>query len=187
MDQFLSKSAFAASQGWRPSYVTKLLHQKRLVLAPDGKRVDVAATLQLIGRTADPAKEGVVEHHHQQRAQRDVYMPLRAEGSSEPSDYQRHKTEREKHLAGIARIEFDRLSGNTVERGPVSKAAFAAGRLVRDSIFALNRQLAPELATMTDPWAIERFLNGRHRGMLTEVGRIAQDDLDALIDIEEGE
>ena len=57
---------------------------------------------------------------------------------------------------------------------------------MRDSILALNRQLAPELATMTDPWEIERFLNGRHRGMLTEVGRIAQDDLKALIDIEEG-
>lgn len=187
MDQFLTKSAFAASQGWRPSYVTKLLQQNRLVLSPDGKRVDVAATLQLIGRTADPAKEGVAEHHHQQRVQRDVYAPLRGDSSAEPSEYHKHKAEREKHLAGIARIEFDRLSGNTVEREPVSKAAFAAGRLVRDSIFALNRQLAPELATMTDPWEIERFLNGRHRGMLTEVGRIAQDDLKALIDIEEGE
>jgi len=191
MDQFLTKSAFAASQGWRPSYVTKLLQQNRLVLSPDGKRVDVAATLQLIGRTADPAKEGVAEHHHQQRVQRDVYAPLRGDSSPEPSEYHKHKAEREKHLAGIARIEFDRLSGNTVEREPVSKAAFAAGRLVRDSIFALNRQLAPELATMTDPWAdpweIERFLNGRHRGMLTEVGRIAQDDLKALIDIEEVE
>jgi len=182
MDQFLTKSAFAASQGWRPSYVTKLLQQNRVVLAPDGKRVDVAATLQLIGRTADPAKEGVVEHHHQQRAQRDVYAPLRGDSSSEPSEYHKHKAEREKHLAGIARIEFDRLSGNTVEREPVSKAAFAAGRLVRDSI-----QLAPELATMTDPWEIERFLNGRHRGMLTEVGRIAQDDLKALIDSKEEE
>lgn len=186
MTQYLNKSAFATSQGWQPSYVTKLGKQGRLVLAPDGKRVDVAATLQLIGKTADPAKEGVAAHHRQQRVRRDVYVPM-ADGdasSPEPSDYHQYKAEREKYLAGIARIEFDQLSKNTVEREPVFNAAFAAGRLVRDSIFSLNRQMAAELAAMGDAWQIERYLNDKHRGMLTEVGRIAHDDLNALIESE---
>ncbi|VEB44094.1 Uncharacterised protein [Chromobacterium violaceum] len=56
---YLSKKAFADSQGWAPSYVSKLASQGRLVMAPDSKKVDVEATLAKIGKTADPSKAGV--------------------------------------------------------------------------------------------------------------------------------
>lgn len=184
MTQYLSKSAFAESQGWQPSYVTKLGKQGRLALAPDGKRVDVGATLALIGKTADPSKDGVREHHEKRRVQRDVYDAMDGQDSPAPSDYHVHKAEREKYLAGIARIEFDKASGQTVERQPVVDAAYRCGRMMRDSIMGLNKQLAPELAAMSDAWEIERMLNDRYRGALQEVIRLSQDDLNRAMETE---
>ena len=53
---FLSKSKFAASQGWSPSYITKLKKQSRLVYSPDKKLIDVDATLLALRRN-DTAEE----------------------------------------------------------------------------------------------------------------------------------
>ncbi|MEE1889489.1 polyadenylate binding domain-containing protein [Pseudomonas carassii] len=73
---FMSKSAFAARIGRSPSYITWLKNNDRLVLSPDGKLVDVQATLAKIQETADPSKAAVAARHQQERVQRDVYSQL---------------------------------------------------------------------------------------------------------------
>ena len=73
---FLSKSAFAVRIGRTPSYITWLKDNNRLVLSPDGKKVDVLATEALILETADPSKAAVAARHQQDRLQRDVYSQL---------------------------------------------------------------------------------------------------------------
>ncbi|KPA86986.1 hypothetical protein PF66_06466, partial [Pseudomonas asplenii] len=73
---YLSKSAFAARIGRSPSYITWLKNNNRLVIAPDGKQIDVLATEALILETADPSKAAVAARHHQERLQRDVYSQL---------------------------------------------------------------------------------------------------------------
>lgn len=197
MARHLSKSQFAAELGVKPSYVTKLFQQGRLVMSSCGKFVDVDASRQRIEDTKDPSKRGVADRHERERIQRDVYVPMSsgeydeppagrqpAAGGSGGPDFHQARAERETSLAALAKIELDKALKSTVEREPVVRAAHAAGRLVRDSIFTLNRQMAAELATMGDAWAIERYLNDKHRGMLTEVGRIAQDDLTRMIETE---
>lgn len=54
---------FAAMLGCRPSYVTQLRKEGRLVLTEDGKRVQIAASRALIAATRDPAHAGVADRH----------------------------------------------------------------------------------------------------------------------------
>lgn len=191
---YLSKKAFADSQGWAPSYVSKLGKQGRLVLAPDGKSVDVDATLAMIGKTADPSKEGVAQRHERARVQRDVYgannlaapeMPPNPDQVMAPpggvgvgvGDFQAARAMRETYLALAAKAEFERLCGETVQRRPVEDAAFRAARLLRDTVLGLPKQIASDLASMSDPWEIDRFLTERLRLVLTDTTRLGDDEL----------
>ena len=188
MPTYLSKSQFAETQGWSPSYVTKLGKSGRLMFAPDGKRVDVEATLQLIGQTADPSRDGVRERHQHERVQRDAKTPPAGDelpaggGGQNSSDYYIHKAAREKYLAGIAKIEFDKLRRETVERQPVVEAAYRSGRLLRDTVLGVPKQIAAEVASMGDAWEVERLLTDKLRKALEDVIRAVNDDLDHVME-----
>lgn len=64
-----SLSEFATILGVKPSYVTALKKDGRLVLTDDGKRVRVAESRERIEATKDPAKHGVASRHAAARAQ----------------------------------------------------------------------------------------------------------------------
>lgn len=190
MDPYLSKKAFADSQGWSPSYVTKLLKTGRLVLSPDGKKVDCAATLERIGKTIDPAKEGVRQRHEQARIQRDVYdevhadrpvLPVKAAaapGERMFTDYQDARTSREGYLAKLAKVEYERVCQQTVDRQAVHDAAHRYGRLLRDTLLGVPKQISSDLAAITDPWALEQLLTERLRQTLEDVSKLGKDDMD---------
>lgn len=75
MGQLVSKSGFARMNGWVPSYVSQLNKEGRLVLDASGKKkVDVEATMALLGKTADPARSGVGDRHARERVERNI-MP----------------------------------------------------------------------------------------------------------------
>jgi len=76
-----SFSEFARRQGWRPSYVTQLKKDGRLVLTSDGRRVLVAESITRIAATRDPSKEGVRARHGAERAQA---APAAPGGASAP-------------------------------------------------------------------------------------------------------
>ncbi|WP_199102380.1 hypothetical protein [Aquitalea sp. ASV11] len=181
MATFLSRKAFALSQGWSPSYVTKLGNSGRLVLSADGKSVDVEATLALIGKTADPSKDAVAERHAKQRLQRDVYAEVSPHSAIAPmstvANYHSAKANREHYLALLAKAEFERTCGETVDRRAVEDAAYRAGRLLRDTLLGLPKQISSELAGMSDPWALEQYLTTRMRQALEDVARLNADDL----------
>lgn len=183
MPTYLSRKAFADSQGWSPSYVTKLGLQGRLIMSPDGKSVDVDATLAKLGKTADPSKEGVRQRHVDTRTQRDVRSQVTADASdtAEPqggsSDYYTHKASREKYLALLAQAEYDKVCGNTVERQAVEEATYRYARLLRDSVMGLPKQISSDLAAISDPWKLERELSDRLRKMLEDVTKLGEDDL----------
>lgn len=68
MSTLVSKSQFAQILGCSKPYVSQLIGLKRLALAEDGKRVDVEASLELMGATSDPSKAGVRERWAEFRA-----------------------------------------------------------------------------------------------------------------------
>lgn len=195
--QYLSKSAFAAHRGVSPGYVTKLKDQGRLVMAPDGKRVDVAATEQLLSATADPAKAPVAERHQRERVERGVHMQLAPSAPELPPlnehpDYQQARAHREHYLSELAKDELLKGRGALVARDSVDHAAFSAARTLRDLLLGLPAQIAGELIAIADPWEMERRLTAHLRRALEDaaslndhergLGNPASDDLEQKLD-----
>lgn len=184
----MKKSEFADSQGWSRPYVSKLAAQGRLVLTED-KKVDVEATLALLGETADPSKVGVAERHQRDRAEKGVHAlvsPL-APPSTAPGvggggsdNYQKARAHRETYLALLAEDEFLKGRGELVERKAVDTAAFNTARVLRDLILGLPPKIAGELIAITDPWEMERKLTELLRGVLEDAASLVQ--LDAEIE-----
>ncbi|MDG6398689.1 terminase small subunit [Pseudomonas quasicaspiana] len=187
----LSKSAFAARIGRAPSYITWLKDNNRLVLSPDGKQVDVLASEALIRQTADPSKAAVADRHHQDRVQRDVYSQLSSHveptataapplafPAGQLPDFQKARALREHNLAQLAEIELHKAKGSLVAMTAVKDGAFNAGRMLRDQLLGMPPQLAPELASLTDPWEIEKHLTAAIRRCLEDAERMSSADLE---------
>ena len=69
MSGHVQKSVFANLYGCSRAYVSQLIAAGRLVLSADGKLVDVDASLERLGATADPSKAGVRERWEAYRAE----------------------------------------------------------------------------------------------------------------------
>lgn len=182
----MKKSEFADSQGWSRPYVSKLASQGRLVLTADEK-VDVEATLALLGETADPSKAGVAERHQRERAEKGVHSlvsplapPSVAPGAGGGDNYQKARAHRETYLALLAEDEFLKGRGELVERKAVDTAAFNTARTLRDLILGLPPKIAGELIAITDTWEMERKLTELLRGVLEDAASLVQ--LDAEIE-----
>ena len=188
---YLSKSAFAARIGKAPSTITWLKDNGRLVMAPDGKRVDVYATESLIKETADPSKVGVVARHDRERLAKDGFTtnpgishPLlqAAPHASFPDagatpDFHKARARKE-HFASLSvEADFYKDQGVLVESAVVDRAAFDTGRLLRDLLMTMPTQIAPELAAMTDPWLVEKHLLASLRRTLEDAERMSSADL----------
>lgn len=64
----MSFAEFARHAGFKPSYVTQLKREGRLVLSDDGKAVKAAESLARIQETRDPSKAAVAARHAAARA-----------------------------------------------------------------------------------------------------------------------
>ena len=185
---YLTKSAFAAHRGVSPGYVTKLKDQGRLVMAPDGKRIDVIATEALLIRTADPSKTSVADRHQKVRVDKEViaYVAPDAPSTTPPHpaeimDFQKAKARREHFLGQLAENEARKSSGELVARQAVEDAAFASGRMLRDLLLGLPKQISPGLSAISDPWELERVLTGHLRRVLDDASRLSMADLEQAL------
>jgi hypothetical protein len=189
-EKYLRKSAFAAQRGWSPSYVTKLGHQGRLVFCTDNpKLIDVEATLANLQCTCDPDKERLRQHHSAVRVEKHVTAFVKPDAPStdeSPSaadpKYWTNKTRREGALADMAQLELAKQLGDLVDRKKVEAMAFATGRMLRDAVLGLPTRLAPELATMTDAFEIEVKLRNAYRQVLSDMSKMAADDMAKLLE-----
>lgn len=178
--QHLSRSAFAASQGWSPSYVTKLGKQERLVFADEAQKlIDVGATLAMLARTEDPEKEAVRQRHAGTRADKLVQPDKVEEPEPDAADptYWAAKARRESALAELAEHELSKKRGDLVERVRVESASFAIGRMLRDAVLGVPTQLAPQIVGMGDAFQIEHLLRAALRKVLEDHARMTADDL----------
>lgn len=186
----LSKSEFAAHKGWSKPYVSKLAKQGRLIMTADGK-VDVEATEALLQRTADPSKAGVADRHQRERVERGVTAhltpsappldPPPSADEDEGIDFQKARARREHYLARLAENEARKSDGELVEREAVENAAFASGRMLRDLLLGLPKQIGAELAAISDPWELERRLTAGLRRVLEDAQRLSTADLEHAI------
>lgn len=188
----VSKAEFAALMGWSRAYVSKLGKQERLVLDAAGK-VLVAETQALLDRTADPSKSAVADRHQQDRVEKGVgaHVAPTAPAETDPAppaggkyDYQSSRAQREHYLAQLAESEARKAAGDLVEREAVEDAAFAAGRMLRDLVLGLPKQIAPNLASISDSWELERTLTTHLRRVLEDASRLSAADLEHVLNSE---
>ena len=184
--QYLSKLRFAESQGWSPSYVSKLGSQGRLVLDASNKLVNVDATLAGLRRTSDPGKSAVRQRHQENRVEKHVGQHVKSDApasNDEPASagadtkYWGNKSRREGALAELAELELARKRTELVDRVRVEAMAFSAGRTLRDSVLGLPTRLAPLFATMSDPFEIEVQLRNALRQVFADAAKMTAEDL----------
>ncbi len=194
---YLSRKEFAELQGFSPAYVSKLGKAGRLVLSPDGKKVDVAATAEVLRKSADPTKAAVALRHERDRVARDVTQFTKptapdmqdappptapATANDDLSRWQSARAKREHFLALQAENEYMKQIGQLVERDKVENAAFKLGRMQRDVLMGLPTKIAPGLSAITDTWAIEKLLREAIRNVLADLAKMAEQDLKAAMD-----
>lgn len=176
----ISKTEFAARRGWVKSYVSKLAAQDRLVLTDDGQ-IELEATEALLAESADPGKVAIAKRHEANRLEREAKIAVEepaVAASALTINFQKSRALREHYLALQEEANFHKQQGTLVERAAVETSAFSAGRTLRDLLFGMPPQLAPELAAMSDPWEIEKHLMLVLRRALEEAERMSSADLE---------
>ena len=83
-----------------------------------------------------------------------------------------------REAARIARIERMKLEGSVVVLADVEREAYTEARIIRDTLLgALPTKLAPSLAAITDPFAVEQALREGLREALHDIVRKVEEGL----------
>lgn len=183
MKQFMTFSEYAEYRGISQPSVSRAVQAGRLVESVtihEGKRVlevEVAdrewfanskrprgRPVDLEPPLPDPTESSVVEDPDA--------SPRRQSSESVTRKLAEARAERELHEAAIADMRRRRMADELVEREAVEAAAFKTSRMMRDQLLGLPARLAPELATVSDAWTVERTLEAALRRILEDVARI---------------
>ena len=180
---------FARRQGVKPSYITQLKGEGRLVLSDDGRRVRVAESQARIEATRDPSKAGVSARHAAQRGVTDPLVggsgAVPAESDDSPAEgaapassdaqgytYWRERSERAKALA--AERELAVAAGELLEASQVRSTVASAYAVARTSFEALPATLGPQLAAERDEARCIALLAEAVEDLLNELSRSLQ-------------
>lgn len=178
-DRAVTLRQFAQLLDVRPSYVTQLKTEGRLVLN-DAGRVLVAASRQRIADTADPAKDGVRARHAAAReagqgedapAAEIAASAAAGASSDDPIALRRSRAQAEKAEAEVREaLRKEQLElGQLLVREEVLLATRAAAAELRGALENLPISLAPLLAAEQD--------EGRCRVLLADAVEHALDQL----------
>lgn len=153
MSETLKKVDFARLNGWKPSYVTQLAKEGRLVLTPEG-RVDVAASQARIKATAAGTHQHVAERFAQSRANVPPPAADNAPPPTEPANEGGRLAVRKlREIIGreMALIELGLLKGELVKRDTVNHLWHDIGVGVRANVEAMTERLAPRISGAGSP------------------------------------
>ncbi|WP_122429376.1 terminase small subunit [Pseudomonas viridiflava] len=178
---FLTRKEYGELKGWSKQHISKLILNNRLVLN-ENELIDVDASEQFLAMTRDPSKAGVSARHADDKLRMEQVAPLIIPQAAVPAqpvipDYQRSRARREHAQAEQIETQVRKENGALVESAVVDKAAFEAGRMLRDLLLGMPPQIASELVAMTDPWEIEKHLTAAIRRTLEDAQRMAASDL----------
>lgn len=171
----MTKSEFARHLNRIPAYVTDLLKADRLVMAPDGKRILVDASIERIKATASMAHQGVADRHAAARAAADGAEDdpeaLAAAPSPEQIKYQSSRAEREHWNAQAARRDYEVSMRHLLPAAEVETSIAHAVTQLRARLETLPDILAPQLAAEPDESKCRSLLADEIEHALTELAR----------------
>lgn len=158
-----SQAEFARRIGMARSRITQLKQAGRIVMAADGKRVEVEASIAKINATADPGRMDVAERHAAERhaagkpgaapnigAQAPNTPPespnMDAGLGVEPSGRAKAKALLMHYENSSLKLEMALRRGLRFERAAVKREAASLGAMLRAGIERVIDQTAPRLA-----------------------------------------
>lgn len=151
-EETCTRKEFAAKLGFRPSYVSQLIKDGRVVLTADGARVRVQASIDKIRATRDPSKVATVERHAAKRAVDAEVSPAPApESSADPEEGEEEyqfadaRGKREHYLALAAKRDYELSMGDLLRASDVRRALLDAGNALRQRFEQLPTVLAPAI------------------------------------------
>jgi len=155
-------------------HVTNLKRRGLLVMA--GEQVDVEASLARMADMADPSKQGVVDHHAAERAEKSEAPPFEPPVRDEVagragSAYQQARAMREKYAAMQAKTNYERETGTLLKADEVRSAVADGDAIVRNRLESLPDILAPQLAALNDEQKIRTLLLDYIEQTLAELSR----------------
>lgn len=152
----VSLRAYARHRGVALSAVQKAITNGRITKLPNGKLNIAQADAQWAANT-DIGKRNV-----QFDAPPSDDLNLDDDESESKvaanSEYQKHRTEREKIRSKKEQIELDKLLGATLQLDDAMRMTFTAFRTIRDAIMNVPARTKDLLAAETDPYRIEQML-----------------------------
>lgn len=183
----VTRTEFAAMKGWRPSYITKLIKQGRLVLTADGKKIEVDASDRRLEDTKRIDRQGVREHHARTRGQAGTTPPAEAAdpstesgtvegpaglsatppappaGNTDQDDYNRARAQKEAAAAAMAEIELARRRAELVEIGQVREMAARIAGIISRGFERIGPRIGPVWSVEQDPLKREQLLEDELR------------------------
>lgn len=171
----LTQKAFADHIGCRPSYVTKLKQDGRLVIGDDGL-VRVAESIARIEATRDPAKRAVAERHAAERGAALVAAEAPPPPPEDPAilanpDYQAARAKREHYAAEREEMRYRQEAGELLVAVEVEGEVASILTELRTRLEALPDTLGPQLAPITDEQQVRTRLAEEIEMALGEVAR----------------
>lgn len=178
-----TRKEFAALLGVSGAYVTKLGKEGRLVVTPDGKRVEVEASREKIERTGG-GRPDVANRHAQARGEAQTGAVIPEVGQGEKNRAKREKAERlpgqetlteaktRKEMAQADQEEMKarQMAGNLISREDVEAAMRFIGGAVRAALEVFPDQTAPLVAPVTDLAEVHELLRDRCNEALYGIG-----------------
>lgn len=173
----LTQNAFAEHIGCRPSYVTKLKKDGRLVIGDDGL-VRVAESIARIEATRDPAKRAVAERHATERG--GALQAPAGEGTDkapeDPAvlanpDYQAARAKREHFAAEREEMRYRQEAAELLVAVEVEGEVASILTELRTRLEALPDTLGPQLAPIADEQQVRTRLAEEIELALGEVAR----------------
>jgi hypothetical protein len=152
----MTQSAFARHMGASKSYVHKLKTEGRIIMTPDGKRVDVEASVVRVQETADPNRDDVAARWARARGKQ-LKIQRQAAETEPPEDDDEADTSANESFASararkmaadanVAELELRKLQGSLVEMSAVRKAGADAGALTRSKFERFLDDVVPVIA-----------------------------------------
>ena len=200
-----SKLAFAARIGKRPSYVTAMVKDGRIVLDGSGvhAKVKIAESLlrieQTTGGRPDVAARFAQERANRAKTQAGEYAGIGgakqidsgaivqdAETPDDPDEdagnnYQAHRALKEKYAALTAKASYETMIGNLIQREDVDAAMRCVGAAVRSAMDVFPDQQAPVLCAIADIQEVRAVLADACRNVLLDVGQAIERQKTATI------
>lgn len=139
----LTQSAYARQLGVSRSYITKLKAEGRLVMTADDL-VDVEKSNAKIDATRDPNRDDVAARHAEARQPAAAKAPA-PETDKVGNTYQAARAVKEKYAAMTAKLDYERASGQMIERAAVEAAVEDVMTVVRQSLEQQPHRVAPML------------------------------------------